>query len=79
MVEPAVVWQIRVLSGRGRSAKRISREFGIARNMVSRYVRGGMAAEQQTRLRRHRLDEACQVEARARSGVSRTESFAVQR
>lgn len=68
-----------MLAGRGWGAKRIGRELGIARNMVSRYVRGRMAAEQQTRSRRHRLDEACEVEARARSGFSRTESLAVQR
>lgn len=65
MVEPFVVRQIRVLSGRGWGAKRISRELGIARNTVRRYLRGGLAAEQQTRPSRRRLDEASQVEARA--------------
>ena len=64
MVEPFVVRQIRVLLGRGWGAKRISRELGIARNTVRRYLRGGLAAEQQTRPRRRRLDEASQVEAR---------------
>lgn len=65
MVEPVVVRQIRVLAGRGWGAKRIGRELGIARNTVRRYLRGGMAAEQQTRPRRRRLDAARQVEARA--------------
>lgn len=65
MVEPVVVRQIRVLSGRGWGAKRISRELGIARNTVRRYLRGGSGAEQQTRPRRRRLDEAGQIEARA--------------
>ena len=63
MVEPVVVRQIRVLASRGWGAKRISRELGLARNTVRRYLRRGSAAEQQERPRRRRLDEAARREA----------------
>jgi len=55
MLEPEVVRQVRGLREQGWGVKRIARELGIARNTVRRYVRGGLAAEVQTRPHRRRL------------------------
>src|SRR5688572_5970704 len=56
MVEQEVVRQMRLLREKGWGAKRIARELGIARNTVRRYLRGGEAAEVQTRPEGRRLD-----------------------
>jgi transposase len=49
MVESETVRQIRALSEMGWGSRRIAGELGIARKTVQRYVRGGIAAETQTR------------------------------
>ena len=49
MVESETVRQIRALSALGWGSRRIAGELGIARKTVQRYVRGGVAAETQTR------------------------------
>jgi transposase len=49
MVDPEIVKQLRVLHTLGWGTKRIAKELGIARNSVRRYLRGGAAAETQTR------------------------------
>lgn len=49
MVDPEVVQHLRALDALGWGSKRIARELGIARNSVRRYLRGGDAAETQTR------------------------------
>jgi transposase len=58
MVEPEVVVRIRGLGAMGWGARRISREVGVARNTVRRYLRGSEAAETQERPRARRLSEA---------------------
>ncbi|HEX7125673.1 MAG TPA: IS21 family transposase [Thermodesulfobacteriota bacterium] len=63
MIEPEVVRQVRILAERGWGAKRIARALGVARNTVRRYLRGGPAAQVQTRPGRRRLDPAAQAEA----------------
>jgi transposase len=45
MVEPEVIVRIRGLGAVGWGARRISREVGVARNTVRRYLRGGEGAE----------------------------------
>src|SRR5690349_22917624 len=57
MIEPDSVRQLRQLHGRGWGSKRIARELGLARNTVRRYLRGGVAAETQTRPAARCLDE----------------------
>jgi transposase len=57
MIEPDSVRQLRELQRRGWGSKRIARELGLARNTVKRYMRGGSAAEVQTRPRARALDE----------------------
>ena len=49
MVEAEIVRAIRDLHALGWGSKRISRELGIARNSVKRYLRGGPDAEIQVR------------------------------
>jgi hypothetical protein len=44
MVEPKVIVRIRGLGAVGWGARRISREVGVARNTVRRYLRGGEGA-----------------------------------
>lgn len=56
MVEPELIRQARGLRGQGWGLRRIARELGLARNTVRRYLRGGEAAEVQTRPRAWRLD-----------------------
>lgn len=50
MVEPEVIVRIRGLGAVGWGARRISREVGVARNTVRRYLRGGEGAGVQIRL-----------------------------
>jgi transposase len=53
MVEPEVVRKIEALKRAGFGAKRISRELGVARNTVRRYLRGGaLAPGERARARR---------------------------
>jgi len=49
MVDPEDVVRMRVLAGMGSGSKRISREVGVARSTVRRYLRGGPEAEVQER------------------------------
>lgn len=49
MVDPEVVRHLHALHQLGWGSKRIAAELGIARNSVRRYLRGGAAAETQTR------------------------------
>ena len=49
MMDPEIVRQLRALRALGWGAKRITRELGIARNSVRRYLREGPAAETQAR------------------------------
>ena len=49
MVGPEIVKQLRALHAMGWGTKRIAGELGISRNSVRRYLRGGVAAETQTR------------------------------
>lgn len=63
MVDAEGVRQIRELARRGWGAKRIARELGIARNTARRYLRGGDAAETQTRPAARALDDATRAEA----------------
>ena len=65
MVDPEVVEHLRALHALGWGSKRIARELGIARNSVRRYLRGGEAAEQQTRPGAWTLDAEQQTNARA--------------
>lgn len=57
MVEPESVQQIRALAALGWGSKRISRELGIARNTVRRYLRLADPCPVQVRPRARRLDE----------------------
>ena len=65
MVDPEVVEHLRALHALGWGSKRIAHELGIARNSVRRYLRGGEAAEQQTRPGAWTLGAAQQTTARA--------------
>ncbi len=56
MVEPEELRHLRELHRRGWGAKSIARELGIARNTVRRYLRGGVAAEEQVRPQARCLD-----------------------
>ena len=49
MVEPEEIARMRALRRLGWGSKRISREMGIARNTVRRYLRGGQEVERQER------------------------------
>jgi len=63
MVEPEVVVRIRGLGAMGWGARRISREVGVARNTVRRYLRGGERAEAQVRPGARRLGDGERREA----------------
>lgn len=63
MLEPEVVRQVRQLAGHGWGSRRISRELGVARNTIKRYLRGGEAAERQERPRARLLGPALRAEA----------------
>src|SRR5687767_350042 len=65
MVDPEIVKQLRALKALGWGTKRLARELGIARNSVRRYLRGGDAAETQTRPGAWTLDAEQQAAARA--------------
>jgi transposase len=62
MVAAEVVRQMGQLAKLGWGAKRISRELGVARNTVRRYLRGARAEVQEHRAAR-RLDDAARAEA----------------
>jgi len=62
MVEPEVVRQIRALAGQGWGSRRISRELGISRTTVRRYLQGALAGVQVRPLAR-RLGRAARDEA----------------
>lgn len=55
VLKPTVVQQIRALADRGWGSKRISRELGVARNTVRRYLRAGDEALVQERPLRRRM------------------------
>jgi len=63
MVDPEIVRQIRSFAALGWGSRRIAGELGIARKTVRRYVRGGAAAETQTRPAARALTEAQRAEA----------------
>jgi transposase len=63
MLEPEVVVRIRGLGAVGWGARRISREVGVARNTVRRYLRGGESAERQARPGARRLCDEQRREA----------------
>lgn len=63
VIEPEIVRQVRELEAKGWGAKAISRELGIARNTVRRYLRLGPEAEEQVRPEARCLDEAARAEA----------------
>jgi transposase len=56
MVEPELIRRMRVLAEHGWGSKRIARELAVSRNTVRRYLRGGTAAETQTRPGGRKLD-----------------------
>jgi transposase len=58
VVEQEVVRKMRLLVEAGWGSRRISRELGVSRNTVKRYLRGGQAAEVQIRLQARRLNDA---------------------
>jgi len=62
MVDPEIVRQIRALHAVGWPIRRLSRELGVGRNAVRRYLRGGEAAEVQTRPTRRVLTEEQRAE-----------------
>src|SRR5688500_18084847 len=55
MVDPEIVRQIRALHALRWPIRRIARELGVNREAVRRYLRGGVAAEVQTRPSRRAL------------------------
>src|SRR5215510_2936146 len=55
MVDPEIVRQIRALHALSWPIRRIARELGVGREAVHRYLRGGEAAEVQTRRSRRVL------------------------
>jgi transposase len=63
MIEPEIVRQMRDLSSHGWGSKRISRQLGVSRNTVRRYLRGDDTVELQRRPGARRLDEAGVAEA----------------
>jgi transposase len=63
MLEPEIVRQMRALGARRWGTKRIARELGVSRNTVKRYLRGGVAAEEQVRPKARCLDETKRAEA----------------
>lgn len=80
MVDPEIVKHLRALKALGWGSKRIARELGIARNSVRRYLRGGDAAETQTRPGAWTLDAEQQATARALlDGPAAGNSVVVQR
>ena len=80
MVDPEVVKQIRALAALGWGKKRIARELGVARNSVKRYLRGGAAADTQTRPGAWTLDSEQQALARTMlDGPAAGNSVVVQR
>lgn len=65
MLDPEIVVHIRALRALGWGTKRIARELGCSRNSVKRYLRGGVAAETQTRPGAWTLDAKQQATARS--------------
>src|SRR6185295_1392026 len=65
MLDPEIVKQIRALAALGWGKKRITRELGVARNSVKRYLREGAEAETQTRPGAWTLDAEQQALARS--------------
>ena len=63
MIEPEIVRQMRDLSLQGWGSRRISRQLGVARNTVRRYLRGDEMAESGRRPGARRLDEVGVAEA----------------
>lgn len=63
MVEPEVVVRIRGLGAVGWGARRISREVGVARNTVRRYLRSREGSEVQVRHGARRLGDGARREA----------------
>jgi transposase len=63
MIEPEVVVQIRTLQALRWGSRRISRELGVSRKAVKRYLRGAEAATQ-LRPKARRLDAAGEALAR---------------
>jgi len=63
MVEPEIVRQIRALSEMRWGTRRIAGELGVSRGTVKRYLRGGDAAEVQTRPQARRLTDEQRMEA----------------
>lgn len=64
MLDPEIVERIRALHQLGWGTRRIADELGCSRNSVKRYLRGGAAAEVQTRPGAWTLDEQQQALAR---------------
>jgi transposase len=62
MVDPEIVRQMRALHALGWPIRRISRELGVCRKAVRRYLRGGEAAEVQTRPARRALTDEQRAE-----------------
>jgi transposase len=62
MVDPEIVRQIRSFAALGWGSRRIAAELDIARKTVRRYVRGGVAAETQTRPAARVLTDALRAE-----------------
>ena len=63
VIEPEIVRKVRELEAKGWGSKAISRELGIARNTVRRYLRLGPEAEEQVRPEARCLDDAARAEA----------------
>lgn len=80
MVDPEIVKQLRALHSLGWGSKRIAVELGIARNSVRRYLRGGAAAETQTRPKARTLsDEECSIAAKLLDGPAEGNGVVVKR
>jgi transposase len=62
MVDPEIVRQIRALHALSWPIRRIARELGVGRGAVRRYLRGGEAAEVQTRPTRRALTDVQRAE-----------------
>lgn len=79
MVEAEKIRAIRDLHALGWGSKRISRELGIARNSVKRYLRGGPDAEIQVRPNARKLNEETrQVAVELYTGPARGNAVVVK-
>jgi hypothetical protein len=77
MLEPEVVRKIEALRHAGFGAKRISRELGVARNTVRRYLRGGASASGQRPRARQLSVSQCERAVELFDGVAEANAVVV--